>query len=144
MSKPGLAAIFALTIALGLLLVPASAIAQGSGGDSGPLQFSRSDVRMIRNYFTIQANLDALSPALKKYLTDNATLSREDRRSLMENRPLPGKLNKLTRPAPSNLTDHLTVGGGDIRIVFIGRNIVLLQSKKQIVRDVVWDIRMRL
>ena len=104
------------------------------------MQFSKSDHRYVRSYFSSASNIQALSPGLKTYLRDTNVSSR----NLRENAPLARNLMRLIRPAPRNLTNHLSVtASSGARVILIGRNVVLLRSKGNIVLDIVGDIRMR-
>lgn len=131
---------------LAFLLVAPSTLTYAAtpvaGNDPAPTSFTRADRSAINIFFGTSTSFDALPAGFKKYLKDNATLP-GGRRALMRGRPLAGNLMKLLRPAPKDLMDGLSIGKGSVRVVMIGRNVVLLRSKGNIVLDYV-ALRLRL
>lgn len=130
---------------LAFLLVAPSTLALAAppaGNDSAPVYFSQADWMKIYLYFGNSANIEALPAGMKKYLQDNRTLP-GGWRALTRGTPLSPTLLKLVRPAPKDLVKDLSVGGGSLRVVMIGHNVVLLDAKGNIVRDFVM-LRLRI
>ena len=130
---------------LAFLLVAPSTLAWAAspaGHDPAPTSFTRADRSAINLFFGTSEKINALPKGLRNYLTENATLP-GGRRALTKGRPLSGNLMKLLRPAPQDLMDNLSVGRGQVRVVLVGRNVVLLRSKGNVVLDYV-ALRLRL
>ena len=117
--------------ALLLAAAPTQAV-QPDGSNSTTLRFSPADVRAIQSYFSNPDNIAALSPAMKRYLESHRTLpARLSRDNTLERR-----LTGLIRQAPRDLEAQLSASGPSLRVVMIGRNVVMLHGAN-IVRDYV-------
>lgn len=131
---------------LAFLLVAPSNLAYAAtpvaGNDPAPTSFTRADRSTIYLFFGTKENFNALPKGLQNYLIENATLP-GGRRALTKGRPLAGNLMKLLRPAPKGLMDGLSISRGSTRVVLVGRNVVLLRSKGNVVLDFV-ALRLRL
>lgn len=135
----------AVVAVLAFLLVAPSTLALAAppvGNEAQPENFTRHDRTFIYLFFGTSASFDALPEGYKNYLRENATLP-GGRRALMRGRPLSGNLMRLLRPAPKGLMDGLSIGRGSVRVVLVGRNVVLLRSRGNVVLDYV-ALRLRL
>lgn len=118
-----------------LLFVAAPIQAVQSAVDtSTTLRFSSADVSAIPAWFANPANIAALSPAMRHYLE----ASRGKTVNLSRDRSLEKRLTGMIRQVPQDLRDQLSPSGPSMRMVMIGRNVVLLQGGgRNLVRDYV-------
>ena len=117
--------------ALLLTVMPVQA-APASALDSPTLRFSPAEVRIIQNYFSDANNVAALSPAMTRYLESHRTLPA----GLSRDTTLARRLTGYIRHLPRDLEAQLSATGPSLRVVMIGRNVVMLHGAN-IVRDYV-------
>ena len=117
--------------ALLFVVAPVQAV-QPDASSSTTLRFSPAEVRIIQIYFSNSENVAALSPAMRRYLESHRTLpARLSRDTRLERR-----LTGLIRHLPKDLEAQLSASGPSLRVVMIGRNVVMLHGAN-IVRDYV-------
>ncbi len=119
--------------ALLLTAAPTQAV-QSAVDTSTMLRFISADVGAIPAWFADPANIAALSPAMRRYLE----ASRGKTVNLSRDKPLEKRLTGMIRQVPADLRDQLSPSGPSMRMVMIGRNVVLLQGGgRNLVRDYV-------
>ena len=123
-----------VAIAALLLTAAPTQAAQSAVDSSTMLRFSSADVGAIPAWFADPANIAALSPAMQRYLEAN----RGKTVNLSRDKPLEKRLTGMIRQVPEDLRNQISPSGPSLRLVMIGRNVVLLQGGgRNLVRDYV-------
>ena len=142
-----------LTVLLALALALPAAAQKGKKGRKGgssktttstksnvsvSFRFGRSDIRLIRDWFSNPQNTKGLPPGLAK----REELPPGLKRHLERNGTLPPGLQKKIQPIPRSLKSQLPKMPAGIDIVFIAGNVLIVEVQTSWkILDIVTDIK---
>jgi hypothetical protein len=98
--------------------------------------FSRDEVRIIHDWFSVPANLQGLPPGLAK----KDHLPPGLQRQLVRNGKLPSGLEKKIEPLPQALEVRLSPPPEGCRRIVISGNIILWNEKTSVILDIIPNV----
>ena len=115
---------------------PVVASTDSRAGYASARWFGRDDERAIRDWFSRSENLDGLPPGLAK----RESLPPGLRRQLDRNGTLPPGLEAQLHPLPDALDRRLLRLPDGVRRVVVGRDVLLVEDRTNVIRDVLRNV----